>query len=105
MEVEPLIPNADGYGWDYVDNCYKVHWMDNKPASDKILELVFCNCKNSKWVDDCQCVQLKVPCTDICNCKNDCESNTEDENEFFSDEQIKSDSSDEFEDEINEDDC
>ena len=46
-----------------------------------------------------------MPCTNIYNCKNDCENNTEDENEFFSDEKIMSDSSDEFEDEITEDDC
>ena len=103
MEAETLIPDANGDGWDYVDNCYKVHWIDNKPAPDEIVDLVACNCKISKCVDDCQCVQLEVPCTEICNCKNDCGNNTEDENEFFSDEEIMSDSSDEFEDEITED--
>ena len=105
MEVEPLIPNADGYGWDYVDNCYKVYWMDNKPAPEEILELVVCNCKNSKCVDDCPCVQLQVPLTDIYNCKNDCENNTEDKNGLFLDEEIMLDSSDKFEHEITKHDC
>ena len=86
MEVEPLIPNVNGCGRDYVDNCYQVHWMDNKPAPDEILELVVCSWKNSNCVDHCQCVQLQVFRTDICNCKNDCENNREDENELFSDE-------------------
>ena len=105
LEVEALLLNADGYAWDYVENCYKVHCKDNKPTPKEILELVICNCKSSKYIDDCQCVQLQVSSTDICNCKNDCENNAEYENEFFSDEKIMSHSSDEFEDEITEDDC
>ena len=52
-----------------------------------------------------QCVQLKVPYTDICDSKNDSENSTEDENDFFSDEEVMSNSSDKFEYEITEDDC
>ena len=30
LEVEPLIPNADGYAWDYVDNCLRfTGWIIN----------------------------------------------------------------------------
>ena len=75
--------------------------MDNKPAPDEILELVTCNCKNSK----CVSVYSLKCLTDICDCKNDSENSTEDENDFFSDEEVMSNSSDKFEYEITEDDC
>ena len=46
--------------------------MDNQTATDKILELVFCDCQKGKYTEQCQCVLLQVSCTGICKCKGKC---------------------------------
>ena len=76
LEIDIDIPDSNGYGWDMIDGHLRIHWMDNKPAPDEILELVVCNCKKSKSLkvcfDECQCVQLGIQCTEICRCQSDC---------------------------------
>ena len=46
--------------------------MDNQTATDKILELVVCDCKKRKYPEQFQCVLLQVSCIDICKCKGEC---------------------------------
>ena len=72
MEIEPDMHDPDGHGWALVDGCLNVHWMDNEPAHNEILKLVVCECRRQKCADKCQCLQLQIPCTDICKCKSEC---------------------------------
>ena len=46
--------------------------MGNETAPDEILELVVCDCKKGKCSEQCQYILLKVSCTDICKCKDEC---------------------------------
>ena len=59
--------------------------MDNQTASDEILELVACDCKNGKCTERCKCDLLQVRCKDICKCKGDCHNEVP-ESFFISDE-------------------
>ena len=51
LEVDPQIPQPDGYGSDLEDGCLRIHWMDNQLAPEEILEMVDCNCQKAKCVD------------------------------------------------------
>ena len=88
LQRDCQIPNASDHGWKLEDGCLKVHWMDNQPAPDEILELVVCNCKRGKCNEECQCIQLQVACTDICKCKSECVNKTEIECEDSDDEEF-----------------
>ena len=73
LEANQEIPEADQHGWGVIDKtykAYKVHWMENQTTLEKILELVVCG----KCIEQCQCVLLQVPCTNICKCKGECMS-------------------------------
>ena len=74
LEANQEIPDADQHGWDAVDGTYKVHWMDNQTAPDEILELVVCDFKKGKYTEQCRCVLLQIPCTDIWKCKGECQN-------------------------------
>ena len=50
---------ADGHGWDLVDGCLQVHWMDNQLMADKTLEMIVCNCKRGKCMEN----------VNVCSCK------------------------------------
>ena len=80
LEGEPAIPDPDGYGWDLDDGHLSIHWMDNRPAPDEILELVVCECNRKKCGDNCQCSSFQIPCTDICKCKGECGNGSNNEN-------------------------
>ena len=91
LEIEQDIPDPDGYGWKLVDGCLNVHWMDNEPAPNEILELVVCECRRQKCADEFQCLQLQIPCTDICKCKSECNNQNMTETDDFdetSDEEV-----------------
>ena len=74
LEIDPKIPDPERHGWELVDGKLRVLWMKNKVAPEEILELLVCKCKRKKCLEECQCVQLKIPCTDICKCKNFCDN-------------------------------
>ena len=102
LEIEPDMPDPDGHGWELVDGCLNVHWMDNEPAPNEILELVVCECRRQKCADECQCLQLQIPCTDICKCKSECNNQNMTETVDFDetcDEDVSDYDSDQFEEE------
>ena len=51
--------------------------MENKVAPEEILEFLVSYCKRGKCAQECQCAQLKIPCTDIYKCKNCCNNQIE----------------------------
>ena len=89
LGTNPYIPDDDGHGWDLIDGSLKIHWMDNQA---EILELVICHCRKAKCNDECQCVQLRIPCTDISKCKSECDNQcTETVFEDLTDEELEVD--------------
>ena len=71
-----------------VDGIYGFQWMDNQAAPDEILELVACDCKKEKCIEQCQCVLLQIPCTDVCKCESKCHNEVP-ESFFIPDEVMK----------------
>ena len=62
--------------------------MDNQPTPDEILELVVCDSKKGKCTEQCQCILLQIPCTDICKCKGECHNEVQ-ESFFISNDEIE----------------
>ena len=71
-----------------VDGIYGFQWMDNQAAPDEILELVACDCKKEKCIEQCQCVLLQILCTDVCKCESKCHNEVP-ESFFIPDEVMK----------------
>ena len=70
-----------GHGWKNKDGQLEIDWGYEKLAPDEILEFISCKCTKQCSVKKCCCIANKLPCTDLCNCK-DCEnSNVEFEGE------------------------
>ena len=52
LEVNQEIPESDQHGWSMIDENYKVHWINNQTTSDKILELIACDCKKKNVLNN-----------------------------------------------------
>ena len=90
------------HGWRKVDDEIEIHWLNEKPAPDAILEFVTCGCKKTNCSNNqCSCRAVDLPCTDLCrcvDCKNenrelDLDESDEDESdsEIDDDEEIEFD--------------
>ena len=88
LDANKEIPEADQHGWNVINGTFKVHWMDNQTVPDEILELNVFDCKKEKCTEQCQCVLLHVPCTDICKFKAKCHNEVP-ESFFISDEEFE----------------
>ena len=67
----PRVPNpADGHGWSVDNGDLTVQWMSGSPAPDIVLNFMSCNCKQDCQGSSCQCVSIRLKCTDACLLKD-----------------------------------
>ena len=58
----------------------EIHWTEHKSAPEGILEFVTCSCGKSECgTNQCGCVVVNLPCTDLCLCKS-CKNSNKDTN-------------------------
>ena len=56
------------------DGKYITDWTDLPDVALGIQDLIRCSCNPQKGCKErCKCVQSKLPCTELCVCKGDCE--------------------------------
>ena len=75
--LKPTIdkPLPLGHGWmsDPDDTqLLAVQWMRNPPAPSGLVQLVNCGCKSNCASNRCSCKSADMPCTDLCQCSEDC---------------------------------
>ena len=75
--VNPNIPSLSGYGWLLRDDLLKIQWMENIPASESVLEIMVCECRESACGNTCRCRIVGLECTDLCKCPGSCNIETE----------------------------
>ena len=68
LEARPIVPSPDGHGWTVEGEELRVHWMEQCPAPDALLELVSCGCSSGCSTRRCSCKSNGMLCTDICQC-------------------------------------
>ena len=71
LQPMPSIPSPDGNGWKVQDGKLSIHWMDQSPAPNALLELISCGCKGV-CAARCSCFKNNLPCTATCNCTDIC---------------------------------
>jgi hypothetical protein len=64
-------PSPNGYGWSVKDGVIDVVWKTKAAAPESLLKVVKCGCS---------CLTNKLPCTDMCRCK-DCKNGKDDDDE------------------------
>ena len=90
--AKPEIPSPLDYRWETKDDeSISVKWNTVKPASEKILELVYCTCSKRCDFESCSCIQNRLLCTDACtkvDCQNYCDVDIREgqDDEYSSDE-------------------
>ena len=73
-EAKPQISSPDGHGWKFGDaGVLSIHWMDQLPAPQALLELVSCGCTTGCATRRCTCRANGMLCTDACQCSK-CEN-------------------------------
>ena len=74
-------PSPNGYGWSVKDGVIDVVWKTKAAAPESLLKVVKCGCKTTKCIKGgCSCLANKLPCTDMCRCK-DCKNGRDDDDE------------------------
>ena len=74
-------PSPNGYGWSVKDGAIDVVWKTKAAAPESLLKVVKCGCKTTKCIKGgCSCLTNKLPCTDMCRCK-DCKNGKDDDDE------------------------
>ena len=49
---------------------FAIHWSDEKPASNTILEFITCSFKKGYLLNSYSFIRNAMMCTDICQCKS-----------------------------------
>ena len=75
LEATPGVPSSSNHGWQLVDNALAVHWMQQKPAPDKLLLFSSGGCQTG-CASARSCCPSGLRCNGACKC-NDCENVTE----------------------------
>ena len=74
LQQHPQTPLPDGYGWNQDgDGVISIKRNIVPPASDEILELMFCTCSRKCTVGSSPCIDNSLMCTDACT-KKDCDN-------------------------------
>ena len=69
LEAKPDIPHPRGHGWTLdAAGVLSIHWMDQLPAPQALLEVVSCGCTTGRATRRCTCKTHGMPCTDVCQC-------------------------------------
>lgn len=83
------LPSPLDFGWERSDDAYKPIMTDKLPAPVALIELSVCSCTTKCVNNRCKCRKNKLQCTDMCKCidcdNDDTFEDSEDENEFTSD--------------------
>ena len=56
------------HGWERIDGEYIPTTTNTPIAPDSVIQLVSCNCKKSKCLKSCSCLNHGEGCTDFCGC-------------------------------------
>ena len=73
MQVK-LDPCENGYYKS--DGCYLQIRSELPPAPESLIEMTICKCQKSQCrTQRCSCKASKLPCTDLCQCVEQCENN------------------------------
>ena len=95
-------PSPNGNGWKLSENQnILIDWTSENAASDSVLELRSCSCKQLCDRTQCTCIVNFLKCTDMCKCS--CETGSENDDETEGD--GTGDSEDDDEDSDSEDSC
>ena len=74
LEAKPDIPHPSGHGWTLdTAGVLSIHWMDQLPAPQALLELVSCGCTTGCATRRCTWKTHGMPCTDVYQCSR-CEN-------------------------------
>ena len=68
--AEQNIADPIGNGWKIDGGRLVIDWGYERAAPDEILEFMACKCKKKCIVESCCCASNRLPCTDMCKCKN-----------------------------------
>ena len=69
LRESPGIPHPSGHGWTLdTAGVLSIHWMNQLPAPQALLELVSCGCTTGCATRRCTCKAHGMPCTDVCQC-------------------------------------
>ena len=72
LNLHHELSNPTDHGWVNDDNGrLGIHWIECKPVLEAVLEFVTCSCRKSECgANQCGCVFVSLPCTDLCLCKS-----------------------------------
>ena len=69
-----VLPDPVDWGWKEVEGNFVPHWTYLPEASIGIRDLIRCSCKSDKGCRKrCKCVQSDLQCTELCQCKGQCD--------------------------------
>ena len=98
LEQNPQVPSPVGRGWkiekEGADNQLVVHWMDEQPAPQAVLDLLACNCPRKCELPRCECMANGLKCTDMCrlpDCENQASTLNNEESADEQDEEMEDD--------------
>ena len=80
LEQDPKVPSPVGRGWKIEKEegveqlvVHSLHWMDEQPVPQAVLDLLVCNCTWKCSLHRCVCLPNELKCTDMCRLQ-DCEN-------------------------------
>ena len=80
LEQDPKVPSPVGRGWKIEEEegveqlvVHSLHWMDEQPVPQAVLDLLACNCTWKCSLHRCVCLPNELKCTDMCRLQ-DCEN-------------------------------
>ena len=80
LEQDPTVPSPVGRGWKIEKEegveqlvVHSLHWMDEQPAPQAVLDWLACNCTRKFSLHRCVCLPNGLKYTDMCRLQ-DCEN-------------------------------
>ena len=84
LEQDPKVPSPVGRGWKIEKEegieqlvVHSLHWMDEQPVPQAVLDLLACNCTWKCSLPKCVCLSNELKCTDCENQASSFESDDE----------------------------
>ena len=89
------IPDPSLHGWKVFNETdeatMQIDWMDCKPTSDEVLEIISCDSRTNCLQETCSCFDLGMKCTDACRLCNCCNFQSDkDEIDYFDEDSVDS---------------
>ena len=80
LEQDPKVPSPVGRGWKIEKEegveqllVHSLHWMDEQPVPQAVLDVLACNCTWKCSLPTCVCLSNGLKCIDMCRLQ-DCEN-------------------------------